>query len=282
VAAKRSVTEPVSDLQDDRTPRVSVLIGCWNNADTLRQAIDSILAQTAKDLELIVVDDGSTDRTPELVEGVQKTDERVRYLPLAHMGISRSLNNGLGAARGNYVAFQDADDWSLPERIEREQQQLERRPEVAVVGCRMREVDRRGAVLTPRTTFAAGDVNSVLLSFNPIPNSCAMVRRHAALDAGGFDPRYRYAMDYDLWLRLAEHHVITTVDQELAVRRMTGSNVAAQRERAQTAETIRMRIEALRRRRTLRGAHQLAVPLVSLATPPPLKRAVRRRRGQAP
>jgi glycosyltransferase involved in cell wall biosynthesis len=263
-------------------PRVSVLIGCWNNATTLREAIDSILGQTLRDLELIVVDDGSTDRTPEIAREAQAADQRVSYLPLAHMGISRSLNEGLRAARAELVAFQDADDWSLPQRLERELEVFERRPEVAVVGCRMYEVDPCGRKLAPRTTFAAGDVNGVLPRFNPIPNSCAMLRRLLALEAGGFDPRYRYAMDYDLWLRLAERNVITTLDEVLAVRRMGETNVAAEKERAQTAEAIRMRLAALRRRRSLRDAHGLALPLLSLATPLGLKRALRRRLGQAP
>ena len=245
-------------------------------------AADSILTQTLTDLELIIVDDGSTDTTPQLAAELGDADARVRYLGLPHMGISGSLNEGVRAARAQFVAFQDADDWSEPARLERELELLERRPEVVVVGCRMREVDGSGAELAPRTSFAAGNVNHTLMRFNPIPNSCAMVRRQAMLDAGGFDRRYLYAMDYDLWLRLAERGTIMTIDEPLAVRVMGGNNVAARKEWAQTAETVRMRVQALRRRRTIRGAGGLAVPLVSLATPATLKRARRRRIGQAP
>ena len=118
---------------------MTVLIGAYNNAPTLGRAIESILGQTVRDLELIVVDDGSTDATPELARGV--ADERVRYLPLAHMGIARSLNAGLREARAPFVAVQDADDWSEPDRLERQLEVLENRAEVAVVGCRMHEVD---------------------------------------------------------------------------------------------------------------------------------------------
>ena len=269
-------------MREYRPPRVSVLIGCWNNAATLRAAADSILSQTVADLELVIVDDGSTDATPQLAAELGRADDRVRYVGLAHMGISGSLNEGLRAARAPFVAFQDADDWSEPTRLERELAVLERRPEVVVVGCRMREVDGAGAELAPRTAFSGGDVNDALMRFNPIPNSCAMVRRQAVLDAGGFDRRYLYAMDYDLWLRLAERGTIVTLDEPLAVRVMGGTNVAARKERAQTLEAIQIRLTALRRRRTVRGAEGLALPLVSLATPLALKRAVRRRVGQAP
>jgi glycosyltransferase involved in cell wall biosynthesis len=261
-------------------PRVSVLIGCWNNAETLPRAIESILTQTVSDLELIVVDDGSSDRTPELVGEI--SDERLRYLPLEHMGISASLNRGLEEARAPVVAVQDADDWSLPERLERQLAVLDQRSEVAVVGARMREVGPDSGELRPRTAFAAGEVNRALLRFNPIPNSCAAFRRAAALDAGGYDPRYRYAMDHDLWLRIADRHTVFTLDEVLAVRTMSGENVAARRERAQLGETIRIRAATLRRRRSLAGAQGLVLPSISYLTPLPLKRALRRRRGQAP
>src|SRR5215211_9226943 len=99
-------------------PRISVLIGCWNNAEPLPRAIESILTQTMPDLELIVVDDGSTDDTPERVQAV--SDPRLRYLPLEHMGISRSLNRALDEAAAPVVAVQDADDWSMPTRLERQ------------------------------------------------------------------------------------------------------------------------------------------------------------------
>lgn len=269
-------------MQGEPHPRASVLIGCWNNADTLREAIDSILGQTVRDLELIIVDDGSTDRTPDLVSGVAAGDARVRYLKLPHMGISGSLNAGLREARAEFIAFQDADDWSLPERIEREVAVLEARPEVAVVGCRMDEVDPDGRALAARTRFVAGAVNGFLLNFNPIPNSCAMVRRSAVEEVEGFDPRYRYAMDYDLWLRLADRHAVVTLNETLAVRRMSGVNVAASKERAQTAEAVRIRVATMRRRHSAKGAGGLILPLLSLATPLPLKRWVRRLRGQAP
>jgi glycosyltransferase involved in cell wall biosynthesis len=262
------------------TPRVSVLIGCWNNAETLPRAIESILAQTVEDMELIVIDDGSTDSTPEIVRGL--TDSRLRYLQLDHMGISKSLNRGIAEAVSPVIAVQDADDWSLPERLERELSVLDRWPEVSVVGARMREVDGSGRELRPRTAFTAGEVNEALMRFNPIPNSCAAFRRDVALSLGGYDERYRYAMDHDLWLRIADAHGVFALDEVLAVRRMSGSNVAARAERDQIRETLAIRVATLRRRRTLAGATGLIIPVVSYLTPIPLKRARRRRLGQAP
>ena len=260
-------------------PAVSVLIGSWNNARTLRRAIDSILCQTLTDLELIVVDDGSTDDTAEVVGGV--ADSRVRYLALPHVGISRSLNAGLRQARADVVAVQDADDWSLPNRLERQLEVLRRHPEVAVVGCRMKEVDEDGSEFAPRFGKATGDVTRVLMRFNPIPNTCAAFRRGVVLRCGGYDPRYRYAMEYDLWLRLAEQHTVVNLADILAIRELGKANVASTREREQVAESIRLKVATLRRRRTLRGATGLVRPTASLIVPDGVKGGLRRIRGQA-
>ena len=259
---------------------VAVLIGSYDNADTLGRAIESMLGQTLPPAELLVVDDGSTDDTAGVAAGYASSG--VRRLALPHMGISRSLNAGLAAVSAPYVAIQDADDWSLPTRLERQVALLEARPDVAVVGCRMREVGPDGAVLRPRTSFAPGDVRRALWRFNPIPNGSACLRRSAVLAAGGYDPRYRWAMEYDLWLRLAEHHTIWTLDEELAVRTMSASNVASTREREQLAEVVRMVARAAWRRRALAGVVGAAVPAISWATPLGVKRALRSRLGQAP
>jgi glycosyltransferase involved in cell wall biosynthesis len=265
------------------SPAVSVLIGAYDNAPTLPRAIDAVLAQTVGDLELLLIDDGSRDDTPDIIAAAVARDDRVRALTMEHnVGISRSLNEGLRAARAPIVAVQDADDHSAPERLERQLAVLAARPEVAVVGSRMHEVDEAGNPLAARTSFRAGDVNGVLLRFNPIPNTSAAFRRDVALALGGYDPRYRYTMEYDLWLRIADTHVVTALDDALSTRVMSPSNVAATAERAQTAEAITIRARTLARRRTLRGASGLAVPVVAWLTPTALKRARRRRLGQAP
>jgi glycosyltransferase involved in cell wall biosynthesis len=264
-------------------PRVSVLIGAFNNAGTLERAASSMLQQTVADLELLIIDDGSRDGTGEVAARIAAGDARARVLAMPeNVGISRSLNAGLAASSAPYVAVLDADDWSEPRRLERQLAVLESDASIAVVGCRMREVDECGRELVPRTSFASGDVNGVLMRFNPIPNTAAAFRREPALAAGGYDPRYLWAAEYDLWLRLAERYRIVALDEILATRQMSPRNVAARREREQTAEAILMRLRAMRRRRTAAGATGLIPYAISYVTPLPLKRAIRRRIGQAP
>jgi glycosyltransferase involved in cell wall biosynthesis len=262
------------------TPAVSVLIGAWNNAATLPRAIESILEQTLSDLELIVVDDGSTDETPEVVG--RYSDPRLRRLELEHMGISRSLNHGLEEARAPIVAIEDADDWSLPTRLERQLEAMERSPEAAVVGCWMDEVDEAGQPLRPRQPRRSGSVRGALFRYNPIPGTASMLRRNPALAAGGFDPSFRYSADYDLWSRLAAGHDIICLPEVLAVRRMSSKAAGSRHERAQIREGIRIRWRLAQRRRRPDAAVFILKPLVSLVAPRPVKTAVRRLRGVAP
>jgi glycosyltransferase involved in cell wall biosynthesis len=264
-------------------PAVTVLIGAYENERTVARAVASILGQTERSLELIVIDDGSRDGSADAALAAIGDDPRGRVMRLdRNQGIARSLNAGLKAAAAPIVAIQDADDYSAPPRLERELSVLAGQPEVAVVGSRMREVDAEDRELQPRTSFAAGDIGPVLMRFNPIPNGSAAFRKDVALALGGYDARYRYATEYDLWLRIAERHRLLALDEELCTRVMGGGNVAARAERAQLAEGLAIRARALRRRRTLRGAAGLLRPALSYALPAPLKRALRERRGQAP
>lgn len=264
-------------------PAVTVLVGAYENEATVARAVASILAQTESNLELIVIDDGSRDGSTAAAEEAIGDDPRGRVMRLErNLGIARSLNAGLEAAAAPVVAIQDADDYSAPERLRRELAVLDSDPDVAVVGSRMREVDAFDRVLRPRTTFTAGEVAPVLMRFNPIPNGSAAFRRDVALALGGYDPRYRFATEYDLWLRIAERRRLVALDEELCTRVMGGGNVAARAEREQLAEGIAIRARALKRRRTLRGASGLLRPALSYALPTPLKRALRERRGQAP
>lgn len=262
---------------------VTVLIGAYENERTVARAVASILAQTERNLELIVIDDGSRDGSSAVAREAIGSDPRGRVMRLErNLGIARSLNAGLEAAAAPLVAIQDADDYSAPNRLERQLAAIAAEPKVAVVGSRMREVDGAGRVLQPRTSFAAGDVGPVLLRFNPIPNGSALIRRDAARAVGGYDPRYRYATEYDLWLRLAERHRLAALDEELGTRVMGIGNVAERAERAQLAEGLAIRLRALRRRRTLHGASGLLRPALSYALPISVKRTLRERRGQAP
>ena len=273
-----------SAAESRRLPVVTVVLPARNEERRIAKAVESILGQTLSNWELVIVDDGSTDGTARVVESFE--DDRIELVRITPSGVSRALNRGLAAASAPLVARQDADDVSLPERLERQVEFLQARPDVAVVGSAWIEVNAAGRRVRPRAGFLAGRVDSVLADFNPLTHPTVVFRKKVVLAAGGYDDRLRFAQDYDLWLRLARlGHPIWNLEEPLAIRTMTGTNVAARHERAQVASELRARWRdvAERRRSGLPWRHQfvrLGFRAAVYAVPLPLKRAVRRARGK--
>ena len=263
-------------------PLVSVLIGAYDEAPTIGRAVASVLAQSLSEIELIVIDNGSVDGTQDAALAACAGDPRARVLRLEeNVGIARSLNAGMREAQAPFVAILDADDEATPDRLARQLAALRAHPEVAVVGARSLERDHAGRPLVPRNRFRAGDVTRLVWSYNPIPNGTAMVRRDVVLAEGGYDPRYQYAMEYDLWLRLIRKHRLHALDDALVVR-YVGGGVSNRFERRQIAEGAVLLARNTATHRNPRGVTGFAHCCASLAAPLTVKRALRRRRGMAP
>jgi glycosyltransferase involved in cell wall biosynthesis len=186
------------------TPRISVVMAVWNGARYVRLAIDSVLSQDFRDLELIIVDDASSDETPEIIRSYR--DDRIVYIRNAtNLGQTPSLNVGLRTARADLIARIDADDIYLPGKLSRQWQVMAERPDVAVCGTGAIKIDPDGnrfgrTVPATRTE----DVLFLLCQRVPVVHVSVIMRRHAVLEAGGYDERYKYAADYALWSTLVE------------------------------------------------------------------------------
>lgn len=269
------------------SPRVSILLPARNEAGEILEVIRCIRAQTYEDWELLVLDDGSTDETAALADAQAADDPRIRVLRLEHSGLTRTLNAGLRAARGELIARQDADDRSLPERLERQVRFLDEHPEVGLVGTDWVEEGPGGRRVRRRVEFVPGPVNDCLVDRNPFTHASVLFRR-SVVDDPAYDERYTCAQDYDLWLRMARRGVVLwNLDEPLVVRRMTGVNIAARRERRTRYDELWMRSrDLLARARTRdqlgRATFFLGRTVVSLALPLRLKRSLRRLRGQMP
>jgi glycosyltransferase involved in cell wall biosynthesis len=213
---------------------VSVLIGAYDNAATLREAMDSILAQTVEDLELIVVDDGSSDRTVEIAEAAAARDPRVRVVRQANGGVSRARNAALRLARGRYFALLDSDDVWAPRFLQAQVEILDARPEIAIVtgnavflgGARHGQPVRPcpDARPDPTPSSIVADETSVFIM---------CVFRRAVYDAiGGFDETKRTNEDYDYWLRAATAGFrFLRNDAPLAQYRSHGASLSANESR---------------------------------------------------
>ncbi|GAC1344278.1 MAG: hypothetical protein NVSMB18_21620 [Acetobacteraceae bacterium] len=193
-----------------------MLLPVRNGEATLAAAAGSILRQSLSALELLIVDDGSCDATPAVLERLAAADARVRVLRQGALGLVAALNRGLGAARAPLVARMDADDVALPERLARQAAVLASRPEVALVGTGWRVVAEGGVtrrvVLPPETD--AG-IRAGLAGANVLGHPTVMFRRSAVLALGGYRPAFLLAEDYDLWLRLIERHAVACVGEVL-------------------------------------------------------------------
>lgn len=185
-------------------PRVSVLLPAHNAAPYLEEAVASVLAQTFQDFELLLIDDGSTDQTPEIATRLAASDPRIRLIRQEQSGLVAALNHGLALARGEYLARMDADDRSLPTRFAAQVAFLDANPEVAVVGGWGRLIDRNGHSFGEKVPPTAGAKIQRMLSHgrSPIIHSAATLRRSALEEVGGYDPGYPHAEDLALWLRL--------------------------------------------------------------------------------
>ena len=210
--------------EKDRSPLVSVVIICYNHGRYLAEAIESVLAQTIGDVEVIVVDDGSIDDTP----AVAARYPSIRYLRQRNQGMSAARNAGLRASRGRYVSFLDADDRLLPEALAAGAACLGEHPECAFVSGHYRMITADGE---PIPTDPPPDVREghyrVLLERNYIGMHATVLFRKEALESvSGFDRSMRACDDYEIYLRIAREKPVYCHDRTVAEYRWHGANTS--------------------------------------------------------
>ena len=190
---------------------VSVIIPAYNAAGTLARAVESVLAQTRPVDEIVVVDDGSTDRTAEVA---RQFGPPVRYVRQENAGASSARNRGIAEATGDWIAFLDADDWWMPQRIEWGLEILHRHPQLQwVSGAYLQMLPGGAQVPVPQTTghrslLKEGDYFEnvyAAMAVGVCPHTCSLtIRRNVLLEVGGFDTRLRVGEDVDLRIRIAD------------------------------------------------------------------------------
>ena len=201
-------------------PTVSVVLSVRNGANDLFRAIDTILRQTFSDLELIAINNGSTDGTASVLDDLR--DPRVRVIHQDDMGLAAALNRGIALARGRYVARQDHDDWAKPTRLEKQVAYLDANPDCAMIGTRA-EI-WIGDDKTERTHDHPSDNAALqfeLLFDNPFVHSSMMLRKSVLDVVGGYttDPARQPPEDYELWSRMARHFKVANLSERLTIYR---------------------------------------------------------------
>lgn len=188
------------------SPKVSVVMSTFNAGKYLRNAIDSILNQTFKNFEFIVINDGSTDQSEQIL--ATHKDKRIKIIKNEkNIGLSKSLNIGIKQSRAKFIARMDSDDISLPERLSKQINFMNRHPEISVLGSAYYEMDERGHIKTLYQVFIEDAQIKRILSFNTImayiPHPTVMFLKDALLDVGLYNEGLKTTQDKDLFIRLA-------------------------------------------------------------------------------
>jgi glycosyltransferase involved in cell wall biosynthesis len=233
-----------------------VLLSVHNDDRFVSEAIESILSQTFHDFELIVIDDGSTDGSRARIEAYE--DRRIRLVSRANRGLVASLNEALALAGGEYIARQDADDISLPTRIEREVALLDAHPEIALVGTNYTVIDEDGRPLATTSVFTHPDDLAVaeILS-NQYGHGSVMMRRALVAELGGYDGSVGYVEDYDLFVRIARIAQIANIAEPLYLWRRNASGISLSNKHAQSEQTLVVRDREFKRILERRGEFRI-------------------------
>jgi len=207
-------------------PQLSVVMSAYNSRSYLKAAIDSVLAQTFKDFELIVINDGSSDDTQTIIDSYK--DPRIVKIKHKNKGLVASLNIGLAKARGEFIARHDADDLSSPQRFEKQLVLFNSNPRLVLVGTCVKEIDSAGKVIGRRQyPLADADIRLALFHYSPFAHGSTMARRRALEEAGGYRQVYYPVEDYDLWRRLAQKGQLQNIGETLYEFRVHQESISA-------------------------------------------------------
>lgn len=185
-------------------PKISVLMPAYNTEKYIAEAIESILNQTFKDFEFIIIDDCSIDRTWEIIQEYASKDDRIVALRnKKNLKLSGTLNKGIKIARGDYIARMDADDISFPNRLEKQLDFMEKHPEIGISGATMEIINEASSIIGKRKYHLTdSEIRKHIFKYSPFSHPLVIIRRSVLQKVGYYDPKYNPAEDYELYFRI--------------------------------------------------------------------------------
>ena len=219
---------PYPSMRYSAAPLTSVVITVFNGERFLREAIDSVLSQTFRDFELIIINDGSTDGTAAMLDSYARSDPRVRVYHEEHKGRVESLNRGCGLARGKYIALMDADDVSTPDRLERQIGFLENHEKVGLLGGAFEGIDDQGRwVFLEQLPLEDEPIRAAFRSFSfPVCNPTVVMRKQAFDATGGYRAQFLHAEDYDFFYRIIEGWRVANLSDVVLRKRIHSKQIS--------------------------------------------------------
>lgn len=227
-------------------PKISVIMSVYNCELFVADAIESIFGQTFADYEFIIIDDGSTDTTTDILKKYAKKDRRVRLYHQKNMGLITALNRGCKKARGQYIARMDADDISLPERFEKQIGFMDKHPDIGVLGTSIGIIDSEGIEKTTWLPPTSPEyVKWSLIFGSSLAHASTMIRKELMEAAGYYRLKALHIEDYDLWVRLSSLTKLENMQEILYLYRHWGENVCFKHAALQQQNVIRLVLPSL-------------------------------------
>jgi glycosyltransferase involved in cell wall biosynthesis len=248
-------------------PAISVLMPVYNAERYVAEAVESILKQTFTDFEFIIINDGSTDRSLQILQHYAKQDVRIRLINRENRGLVKTLNEGVGLAKTPYIARMDADDISYPCRLAKQVKFLEEHPGFVVIGSKVQLIDEDGDPLrlfSLETTHREIDLAHLQGEGGAIAHPAAMIRKDALKSVGGYRAEFIHSEDLDLWLRMAEGGELGNLPNVLVDYRQHLHSVGHKYRNEQIASTNKAVNDALERRGIVKGKFsKIEMPIAS-------------------
>jgi glycosyltransferase involved in cell wall biosynthesis len=245
--------------QEEHIPQVTVLMCVYNDERHVQMAIESILGQDFSDFEFLIIDDGSTDGTAEILRRMAERDSRIRIFTQENKGQTVASNRGLQLARGELVARIDSDDCSMNYRLNEEVIYLRNNQDVGLVGGGAEIIDADGKILGIRNIVPKRP-SKTLLHRCIFQHSDVMFRRNLAISLGGYREKFRNVQDYDLWLRISDVSRVAKIDKVLGQWRLNRGGYVLSRSHEQKWELSFAKAFARKRRKGLRDDYETYVP----------------------
>lgn len=222
-------------------PRVTVLMSVYNSEKYLSLAMESILNQTFKDFEFLIINDGSKDKSLDIIKSYD--DPRIRLISRKNKGLVASLNEGIEKAKGEYIARQDSDDASTLDRLEKEVNFLDSHPNVGLVGSNYVVMDSKSwtPLATTNVFTKAKDLKLAQITCNQYGHGSIMMRAAIARKCKGYNPTVGYVEDYDLWNRISHITDIANIEEPLYLYRKNEEGISQSNMDLQIKQTFAVR-----------------------------------------
>lgn len=195
---------------------VTVLLCCYNDANYLKKSIPSILNQSFKEFEFIIIDDGSIDETELVINKYKKYDKRIKYYKQDNIGLTKSLNRGINLSKGKYIARIDADDISYESRLEKQYNYLEKNKDIVLLGAQRIINDQiNNKIFKDKLPITPKEIRKRAIVRNPFFHSLVMIRKDLFKLIGYYDESFQFVQDYELWSRVIHKYNTANLKDQL-------------------------------------------------------------------